>query len=454
MRCALPFVAALLLAACGTQQTSRQAHIPLTLPLMNTFGAATPSLPDLSNTALARDFIELTFTLENGATMPVFTRFEGPITVRVLGRAPSSLGPDLDRLLERLRREARIDIRRAAAGTDAQITIQPVSRAQIQSVAPSAACFVRPNVSSWREYRARRNDPETFWNRLRVRREMAVFLPADVSPQEIRDCLHEEIAQALGPVNDLYRLSQSVFNDDNFHTVLTGYDMLMLRATYDPNLQSGMRRAAVAARLPAIFSRLNRRGGRANTAPIPSENPEWRKAITKATDLGESRARRLHAARRAVALGTGFGSTDTRLAYAHYVLGRLLLASNPDQALGSFLAAGRIYQNRPDTAIHEAHVAMQIAAFQLSADRADVALGLVNRNLDAVKQSEHAALLSLLLLIKAEALTLLDRPTQAAAAQIDALGWARYGFGTEADIRARVSEIRAISPRTRQDSSS
>jgi hypothetical protein len=131
-----------------------------------------------------------------------------------------------------------------------------------------------------------------------------------------------------------------------------------------------------------------------------------------------------------------------------------LLASNPDQALGSFLAAGRIYQNRPDTAIHEAHVAMQIAAFQLSADRADVALGLVNRNLDAVKQSEHAALLSLLLLIKAEALTLLDRPTQAAAAQIDALGWARYGFGTEADIRARVSEIRAISPRTRQDSSS
>jgi len=175
MRCALPFVAALLLAACGTQQTSRQAHIPLTLPLMNTFGAATPSLPDLSNTALARDFIELTFTLENGATMPVFTRFEGPITVRVLGRAPSSLGPDLDRLLERLRREARIDIRRAAAGTDAQITIQPVSRAQIQSVAPSAACFVRPNVSSWREYRARRNDPETFWNRLRVRREMVAI---------------------------------------------------------------------------------------------------------------------------------------------------------------------------------------------------------------------------------------------------------------------------------------
>jgi len=34
------------------------------------------------------------------------------------------------------------------------------------------------------------------------------------SPQEVRDCLHEELAQALGPLNDLYRLPDSVFNDD------------------------------------------------------------------------------------------------------------------------------------------------------------------------------------------------------------------------------------------------
>ncbi|NNL17865.1 MAG: ATP-dependent transcriptional regulator, partial [Boseongicola sp.] len=170
-----------------------------------------------------------------------------------------------------------------------------------------------------------------------------------------------------------------------------------------------------------------------------------------ATNPGENRGRRITAARRAVALAGGFGATDTRLAYSHYVLGRLSLSRNPDQALGNFLAAGKIYQNRPDTAIHEAHVAMQIAAFQLSAGRAEVALGLVNRNLEVVTQSEHAALLSLLLLIKAEALAILDRPIQSAEAQNDALAWARYGFGNEADIRARVSEIRAISPRTRQD---
>ncbi len=78
---------------------------------------------------------------------------------------------------------------------------------------------------------------------------MAIFLPGDVSPQETRDCLHEEMAQALGPLNDLYRLGDSVFNDDNFHTVLTGFDMLVLRTYYAPDLRSGM--TARAGRGPA-----------------------------------------------------------------------------------------------------------------------------------------------------------------------------------------------------------
>ena len=89
---------------------------------------------------------------------------------------------------------------------------------------------------------------------------MAIIIPNDASPQEVRDCLHEELAQALGPLNDLYRLPNSVFNDDNVHTVLTNFDMLILRATYAPELASGMSRDAVAQRLPSIFARINPRG--------------------------------------------------------------------------------------------------------------------------------------------------------------------------------------------------
>ena len=441
------FILCLVLAACSAPETTRRANPPIALPPMKTFTRAAPSLPRISNAVIARDFLDLTFSLENGAKLPVFTRFEGSITVRVAEPAPPSLRPDLARLLERLRREARIDIREVPADQPASITIQPVKRSQILSVAPSAACFVRPNVTSWSEYRARRNDPATFWNRLSERRQMAVFLPFDVSPQEIRDCLHEEISQALGPVNDIYRLNQSIFNDDNFHTVLTGYDMLILRVIYDRALRSGLSQSEVTGRLPEILARLNPTGGLEAVAAPGPDFKAWRSAIDRATRPGNSRTKRITSARRAVALTQSAGALDTRFAFSNYVLGRLTLGSDPEEALNAFLKAGRIYQNRSDTAIQEAHVAMQFAAFQLSAGRADIALALVDRNLGVVTRAEHAALLTLLLLVKAEALAVLDRPAEAADIQREALAWARYGFGDERDIRARAAEIRAISPR-------
>ena len=99
------------------------------LPPMKTFGAPKPDMPIRSNNDLALDFIELSFQLESGRDLPVFTRFEGPISVRVTGAPPTSLGTDLRRLMHRLRSEAGIDIYEAAPGNAANITIQAVSRA-------------------------------------------------------------------------------------------------------------------------------------------------------------------------------------------------------------------------------------------------------------------------------------------------------------------------------------
>lgn len=415
---------------------------------MKTFSSTVPSRPGYANAMIARDFLDLTFQLENGERLPILTRFDGPITVKVVGRQPDSLQIDLRKLLRRLRREARINIRQTSGDGPASIVVETVSRDQITSVAPSAACFVRPNVSSWREYRARRNDPRTFWTQLTERRQMAVFIPFDVSPQEIRDCLHEEISQALGPVNDIYRLSQSIFNDDNFHTVLTGYDMLILRAYYDPALESGLTQSDVAARLPALLARLNPSGGRDGIARPRTEFAAWQAAIDRATRPGANRSRRAAAARRAIELSLAYGPADPRLAFSYYVLGRLTLGTDPNGALDAFLAANRIYRSRTDTDMQEAHVAMQIAAFQLAAGQPQAAVSTINRNISVATKGEHAALLSLMLFVKAEALSLLDRTTEAESVQRDALAWARYGFGSEADIRARVREIKAISPRT------
>lgn len=449
MRRFLTSLTFLVLAACTTSETTRRAGPEIALPPMKTFTASAPRRTGKSNAQIARDFMDLTFTLENGEKMQRFTRFEGPVTVRVSGATPPSLKPDLDRLLARLRREAGIDIRRADKDRDASITIELVSRSRIQSAAPSAACFVRPNVSSWDEYRARRRDQDTYWTQLTERRRMAVFIPPDVSPQEIRDCLHEEISQALGPVNDLYRLTDSIFNDDNFNTVLTGFDMLILRAYYDPALKNGMSETEVETRLAGILNRLNPSGARSGSVLRSPEISDWDREIATATTSRAARIRRVSSAERAVLLASRFGPYDPRLAFSYYILGRLTVSEAPETALAALLEAGRIYRTRSDTDIQAAHVAMQIAAFHLSAGQAVAALRLVDGNLEAVRETEHAALLSLLLMVKAEALEILGREAQAKKVQSEALAWARYGFGSDKAVRDRADEILAISPRLR-----
>ena len=67
----------------------------------------------------------------------------------------------------------------------------------------------------------------------------------------------------------------------------------------------------------------------------------------------------------------------------------------------------------------------------------------------AVVQAENAALLSTLLMIKAEALEVQGRVVEAQAVRRDSLGWARYGFGSDDSVRARLSEIAALSSRVK-----
>ncbi|MFT6605870.1 MAG: hypothetical protein ACJA2X_001046 [Halocynthiibacter sp.] len=440
-----------LLAACAPAPMAKRAAnlpsaLPVTLPPMKTFQARTTAPTDKSNIALAQDFLALAFQLESGRELPIFTRFEGPITLRVTGTPTASLNRDLSRLLGRLRNEAGIPVMQVPASAEAAITIEAIPQGQLQRLVPQAACFVAPRVSSWAEYKRLRRSALLDWTTLETRTKLAIFLPADVSPQEVRDCLHEELAQALGPLNDLYRLTDSVFNDDNFHTVLTGFDMLMLRAYYAPELRSGMTREAVAARLPAILARENPRGINAGTGPTASTPRAWTDAIEGALGPRSSSSARLASAKRAVEIARAQGWNDNRTAFSLFVLGRLSMGTNADQALTAFLQSDQIYRARRDTSLHSAHVAMQLAAYSLSAGQAGAALTIVNENLPSVAASENAALLATLLMVKAEALELLGRASEARAVRLDSLGWARYGFGSDRDVRTRLNEIAALSP--------
>ncbi|HEY9019328.1 DUF2927 domain-containing protein [Seohaeicola sp. SP36] len=420
------------------------------LPPMRVFAAPQPTQFPIANADLQRDFVDLSFMLESGRTLPVFTRFEGPITVRVTGNPPPTLASDLNRLLFRLRNEAGIDITQTAAPT-ANVTIEAVSRAEIRSHLPQAACFVVPNISRLSEFRLARRSPRTDWARLTVRERMAVFVPNDASPQEVRDCLHEEMAQALGPLNDLYRLPQSVFNDDNVHAVLTGYDMMILRATYAPDLRSGMSRAQVESRLPAILARINPAGQGLGPRYDGQTPREWIAAMQTALGVGAPPGARRTAATRTLEIARTLGWQDHRLGFAHYILGRLVLPVDPAEAVAHFQTADRIFAQRPEYALHRAMVASQLAAYMVAQGRGPEAVDMIGLHLPVVISHENAALVATLNMLRAEALELAGRGVEAQAVRLDSLGWARYGFGADGAIRAKLREISALNPLNRRN---
>ncbi|MGP3696306.1 DUF2927 domain-containing protein [Rhodobacter sp. NSM] len=442
--------AGLLLSACAAvpeaEVTMEPPHwlVIDPLPDMKSFSDRPAARPARSNSEMARDFLELTFLMESGRAIERMSRFEEPITVSMTGMVPPTAVSDLSRLLGRLRREADIDIRETRG--PAAVAIEFVERRRMQALVPAAACFVVPRVTSFDDYRRVRRKSQVDWATIGTREQVAIFIPADTSPQEVRDCLHEELAQAIGPLNDLYRLSDSVFNDDNFHTVLTGFDMLILRATYAPEMHSGMTRGEAAAALPGVLARINPRGGDGTPAPDVATSRVWIHAIEEALGPTGSDRKRRAAALRALQVARAEGWQDARMAFSLFGMARLGMADEMDLSVSAFIEAVRIYHGLPEGAIHAAHIDMQMAALALSSGQADAAILLCNRAIPVATRAENAALLATLLMIRSEALRLEGRAAQARASRLESLAWARYGFGDEAEVRTRMSEIAALTP--------
>lgn len=439
----------LLLGACmpvsQSEPATRAAFVDSSLPAMKVFSVPRPQPVRSSNADLSRDFMELAMALESGRELEVFTRFEGPITVRLTGSVQPSVPSDLDRLLHRLRTEAGIDIRSTAA-SDANITINAVSRADIQRFLPQAACFVVPNVSTLSEYRQARRSARVNWARITSRTRLAIFLPNDSSPQEARDCMHEELAQAIGPLNDLYRLPDSVFNDDNVHTVLTGYDMLILRAYYHPALRNGMSRSEVMGRIPGILARLNPEGEFLPARRVARTPRPWIDAIQTALGPGASPIARRAAATEALSIASAMGWEDHRRGFTHYAMGRILQGTDPEAARAQFLEADLYFTRTPHAELHRAYVASQLAAYALTENDPEAAIHLTGVSIDLAARHENAALLSTLLMLRAEALDLAGRVSAGTDVRLDSLGWARYGFGSDWSVRAKLREISSLNP--------
>jgi hypothetical protein len=442
-RIASALVLPLLLSACVTLAPSG-APSPSgpALPPMRTFGPATPEPAARSNYDMAQDFLDLSFRLESGREIEGFSRFEGPVTVRMIGPVPQTAAHDLSVTLSRLRAEAGVAIS-STSNANASITIEFLPRRTMQARAPNAACFVAPRVRSWSEYRRARGDVLD-WTTYQTRTTAAVFIPSDVAPQEVRDCLNEELAQALGPLNDLFRLPDSVFNDDNIHTVLTGFDMLMLRATYSPQLSPGMSKAEVATLLPAILAANNPSGERPGN-PLPPTPRDFKDAIERALGARGNQSSRIAAAQQALAIAQPW--QDHRTGFAWLTLGRIAGRNDAETSFAAFSNAAALF-NAERLPIYAAHANLQLAGFALATGNTDRAIALVDTSLPAATRSQNASLLAGLMMVKATALERMGQADAAARLRLDSLGWARYGMASDADVRRRLQSIAALAAPT------
>ncbi len=453
----LPLFALCLISACMPQNgaevtrsfvSTESAGASIALP--RSFGSSPAPQAVRSNAQFEGLFMDMAFKMESGRVLPVLTRFEGPITVRMIGDVPASARAELTRLIARFRAEAGIDIREVAANQSASINIDFQPRSAMARVVPMAACFVVPRLSSFEEYKSNRNSPAVNWTTVTTREKVAVFVPSDTSAQEVRDCLHEEVGQAMGPLNDLYHLPDSVFNDDNFHTVLTSFDMMLLRVFNAHELKSGMNAAEVARHLPAVLARINPRGQTVAGDTYRIAPRAWVAAVEQSFGVGGTPGSRVHAAEQMLHIAMAQGWRDNRMGFSYYAKGRALSATNPAQAVTAFAEAARIYRSIPGANVQLAHVEMQLAAIALASGQASKAADFATRAIPVAQRAENASLLATLMLIKAEALQNLGQSAQAQALRLDSGAWARYGFGSDGQMRARQKEIANLGARGRK----
>ena len=82
----------------------------------------------------------------------------------------------------------------------------------------------------------------------------------------------------------------------------------------------------------------------------------------------------------------------------------------------------------------------------MNAAMAETALAMIAPHLATAERHQNAALLATLMMLRAEALALQGRVAEAEAVRLDSIGWARYGFGADWAVRAKLREIAALSP--------
>lgn len=83
-----------------------------------------------------------------------------------------------------------------------------------------------------------------------------IAVKGELSGMLRQTCIHEELAQTMGLINDDNSVRPSIFNDDQEFALLTEHDEFLLRMLYDPSLSPNMTAEEARPLLPEIVAKL------------------------------------------------------------------------------------------------------------------------------------------------------------------------------------------------------
>ena len=390
-----------------------------------------------SNASLAKLFVRLTHDTEWGGQRPHLVRMEEPVVVGLEGPGASAFAPFLEGYLGWLAAETGIDIH--TGGPARALHLRLVDGAEFARALPAAACVLVPGDPGWDAFR---RDPARFGGEamLRMHRlpEATVFVPDDAIPAHVRRCLIEEIAQALGPLNDLSGLGPSIFNDDFGHVWPTRLDLMMLRVLYAPELATGLGRAETERRARAALDRINPAG--LSAPPLPAVEaasvPAWERLAARVTRRGLRPETRLEAAE--IALEHAEAALPGTVWHCRSLVlaGQAGRGPAPDRARDRLERAERLC-----AAVHGAddpriaQIRLLRAGLEMAQGEAEAALAamdgleapLAGHGLDEALAAYYA--------LRTQALALLGRSAEGRRASALARDWGGYALGRAAAVR-------------------
>lgn len=382
---------------------------------------------DWSAESLTEDFLELVFVTEWGDRNEGLLRFDGPVRVALAGPELSAYRPYAADLVARLRAGAPgLDLS-LAAGDEGEITLRTAPADEMSAVAEDALCFFLPFSGGWADFRIAASEGRPFWRGLERFEAITVFLPAHAAPHEIRACIEEEVTQALGPTNDILRLEDSIFNDDNVQVKATAFDLLMLRILYDPSMRAGMAEAEARRAARALLAPLAQ--GEATRPPGPRDGTYAALAARAAT--AEAPAERFVWARRAIREAETFGPEDHRLPAAILEAGHIAFFAGREAEAAALLREGeRLLLRRlgPDS-LRLADLRGDLAAVLMRRGEPGEALAALDPAIPVLAQYGADWRLAHALRWRALALSELGRTAEAARDARRALDWAAYVYG-------------------------